>query len=469
MQKTDLNVAPYYDDFDEDDNFKKILFRPGFSIQARELTQLQSNLQNQIEQQGNHIFRDGDMVIPGQISLAPQETLKLVTTFSGESIDPSQYFNATNPITITGETTGVTAKVTGFSAATSVDQPLLHISYINNGTDNETINFADGENIIADTGITHTASYDSGVASATTFTSTLAATASNLEKIGPNGPASTRGVAAIIEEGVYYIRGHFVKCLPETLIINNYTENVTTLVGFNVKEEIVTPELDTTLLDNSTGSNNFAAKGAHRLKFSLSLTTLPSDTAPSSEEIKNFIQLAEKSDDKTIVGERTKRSESLFFKICYQLHKLLTLGFTGHSIKFGNFTCLSKSTIEKMLNEKATWNSFSGSLKKVEKDLLSIPSIRGTRYFGPSKMSFFNLLKHSLSIISVFRKTVLIRSAFFIVFYILLMQSNASIITSVPLVLLLIMIYSISNLALRENLDEFDKCLLNINDIEKIK
>ena len=187
------------------------------------------------------------------------------------------------------------------------------------------------------------------------------------------------------------------------------------------------------------------------------------------EEIKNFIHQGEQSDDKSIVGERIKRSESLFFKICYQLHKLLTLGFTGHSIKFGNFTCLSKSTIEKMLNEKATWNSFSGSLKKVEKDLLSIPSIRGTRYFGPSKMSFFNLLKHSLSIISVFRKTVLIRSALFIVFYILLMQSNASIITSVPLVLLLIMIYSISNLALRENMNEFDKCLLNINDIEKIK
>jgi glycosyltransferase involved in cell wall biosynthesis len=187
------------------------------------------------------------------------------------------------------------------------------------------------------------------------------------------------------------------------------------------------------------------------------------------EEIKNFIQLAEKSDDKTIVGERTKRSESLFFKICYQLHKLLTLGFTGHSIKFGNFTCLSKSTIEKMLNEKASWNSFSGSLKKVEKDLLSIPSIRGIRYFGPSKMSFFNLLKHSLSIISVFRKTVLIRSALFIVFYILLMQSNASIITSTPLILLLIMIYSMSTLSLRENMDEFDKSLENINDIEKIK
>ena len=187
------------------------------------------------------------------------------------------------------------------------------------------------------------------------------------------------------------------------------------------------------------------------------------------EEIKNFIELTDQSEDKSIVGERIKRSESLFFKICYLFHKFLTLAFTGQSIRFGNFTCLSKITVEKMLNEKATWNSFSGSLKKVEKDLLSIPSIRGTRYFGPSKMSFFNLLKHSLSIISVFRKTVLIRSALFIIFYILIIKNYASIITSIPLILLLIMIYSISTLALRENLDEFDKSLENIISIDKIK
>ena len=187
------------------------------------------------------------------------------------------------------------------------------------------------------------------------------------------------------------------------------------------------------------------------------------------EEIKNFIELTDQSENKSIVGERIKRSESLFFKICYLFHKFLTLAFTGQSIRFGNFTCLSKITVEKMTNEKATWNSFSGSLKKVEKDLLSIPSIRGTRYFGPSKMSFFNLLKHSLSIISVFRKTVLIRSALFIIFYILLIKSYASVITSIPLILLLIMIYSISTLALRENLDEFDKSLENINSIDKIK
>jgi len=187
------------------------------------------------------------------------------------------------------------------------------------------------------------------------------------------------------------------------------------------------------------------------------------------EEIKNFIQCAEQSKNQSIIGERTKRSENIFFKLCYLAHKILTLAFTGHSIKFGNFTCLSKLTVEKMLNEKATWNSFSGSLKKIETNLLSIPSIRGTRYFGPSKMSFLNLSKHSLSIISVFRKTVLIRSALFIVFYILLIKSNASIITSIPLVLLLIMIYSISNLALRENIDELTNSLDNIHNIDKIK
>ena len=187
------------------------------------------------------------------------------------------------------------------------------------------------------------------------------------------------------------------------------------------------------------------------------------------EELKNFIQLSEQSNERSIIGERVKRSEGLFFQLCYQFHKFLTFAFTGRSIKFGNFTCLSKSTVKKMLEEKATWNSFSGSLKKIEKDLISTPSTRGKRYFGPSQMSFFNLLKHSLSIISVFRKTVLIRSALFIIFYILLIKSYASLITSIPLVLLLIMIYSISSLALRENIEEFNNSLANINDIDKIK
>ena len=187
------------------------------------------------------------------------------------------------------------------------------------------------------------------------------------------------------------------------------------------------------------------------------------------EEIKLFIDQIKNSNGKPIVGERVKRSEKIIFKLCYQLHKLITLAFTGKSIKFGNYTCLPKSTVEKMVKEKATWNSFSGSLKKIENEMISTPSIRGRRYFGPSKMSFINLIKHSLSIISVFRKTFLIRSALFIILYILMIKSNASVVTSIPLIVLLITVYLLSNLALRENMDEFNKSLENIDTIDDIK
>ena len=187
------------------------------------------------------------------------------------------------------------------------------------------------------------------------------------------------------------------------------------------------------------------------------------------EEIVDFLTKTSEIENKPIVGERVKRSEDLLFKICYKIHKLITLTFTGKSIKFGNYYCLPKITVEKMINEKATWNSFSGSLSKVELNLLKIPSTRGYRYFGPSKMSFYNLLKHSLSIISVFRKTFLIRSAVFIILYILFIKNNASIITSIPLVFLFIAVYSISNLALRENMDEYKNSLNQIDDVEILK
>ena len=187
------------------------------------------------------------------------------------------------------------------------------------------------------------------------------------------------------------------------------------------------------------------------------------------EEIIEFLNKIKISKNEPIVAERVKRSENLIFKICYQVHKLITLTFTGKYIKFGNFTCLPKTTVQKLINEKSTWNSYSGSLKKVENNLLSVPSTRGTRYFGPSKMSFYNLIKHSLSIISVFRKTFLIRSALFIILYILFIKSNASVITAIPLIFLLIAVYAISNLALRENMDEFDKSIENIQSIDTIK
>ena len=143
-EKTDLNVAPYYDDFDSSDNFVKTLFRPGFAIQARELTQLQSALQKQISQHGSHMFKEGAQVIPGAVSYNRQyHSLKLASTYAGETINPAQYYSATTPVTITGATTGVTATVIGYDVATSTDQPTLYLRYIASGTDGLTNVFAD--------------------------------------------------------------------------------------------------------------------------------------------------------------------------------------------------------------------------------------------------------------------------------------------------------------------------------------
>ena len=132
-QITDLNVAPYYDDFDKDDNFHRVLFRPGFAIQARELTQLQSIMQNQIERFGNHMFQEGSVVIPGQVTYSDIVTnVQLASTFGGETIVPSQYYNATNPVIITGATSGVKAQVIGYQDATTTTQPILILRYLKN-------------------------------------------------------------------------------------------------------------------------------------------------------------------------------------------------------------------------------------------------------------------------------------------------------------------------------------------------
>jgi len=292
VQKTDLNVSPYYDDFDETDNFHRTLFRPGFAIQARELTQLQSVLQNQIEKHGSHIFQEGTVVIPGAINLNTNYySLKLASTFGGETIDPSQYFSSTSPVTITGATSGVTAVVVGFDVATTSDQPTLYIRYVKSGTDNTTKVFVDGENISADKGVTHTTSYSTGVVSATTFTSQFSASsgssAANLAS--STGPASRQGSAVHIQAGVYYIRGFFVTCSEETLVLDKYDNSPSYRVGFTVTETLVTPEADSTLLDNATGSSNFAAKGAHRLKIALSLSKLARGSTADS----TFVQLME--------------------------------------------------------------------------------------------------------------------------------------------------------------------------------
>jgi len=186
-------------------------------------------------------------------------------------------------------------------------------------------------------------------------------------------------------------------------------------------------------------------------------------------EIEKFIEFLKYDNSRPITGERIKRSEGLIFKISYSIHKLITFIFTGHSIKFGNFTCLPKTTVEKMINEKATWSSFSGSLAKVEKNRSTIPSIRGSRYFGPSKMSFFNLIKHSLSIIAVFKTNVIIRSILFFLIYIFLISENLSYVTSIPLIGVLALAISVLTISKRENISELNDSLSNINNIDEIK
>ena len=187
------------------------------------------------------------------------------------------------------------------------------------------------------------------------------------------------------------------------------------------------------------------------------------------EEIKQFIDNLKYHPSKTIVGERVKRSENIFFKFCYAVHKLLTFTFTGQSIKFGNYTCLPKFIVEKLVNEKATWCSFSGSLAKVAKDRASVPSERGSRYFSPSKMSFMNLVKHSLSIIAVFRINVLIRSIFFLLIYLFLIAQNISLITLIPISIIIVMIIAVFSTSNRENISEFKNSLTNINKVENLK
>ena len=187
------------------------------------------------------------------------------------------------------------------------------------------------------------------------------------------------------------------------------------------------------------------------------------------EEILELVDNLKYNPDKPIVGERTKRSEGFFFRFCYLIHKLTTHTFTGENIKFGNYTCLPKLIIEKMISDKATWSSFSGSLAKVAKERATISSERGKRYFGPSKMSFKNLILHSLSIISVFKIGVIIRSIIFLLIYFFLIHQKISFITLTPIYLVVLMNILTYFISKRENILELNNSLENIRNIDIIK
>ena len=291
--KTDLNVTPYYDDYSSSDNFQQVLARPAFAIQARELPQLQSILRNHSEKIGDFVFQEGSVVIPGSLSIAGQFAfIKLDNTYGGETINVTQYKDTI----ITGTTSGVSAMVVHVAASTSTDQATLYVRYTKSGTDKATdatsspTVFSAGETFSSSAGVTHgTTVYSADVVSA---------------KVYDTSPTGF-GIAAQMSPGVYYLRGGFVEVDEETLIISKYLSDTTVnaRVGFTITETLTTPEADTSLLDNATGTSNYAAKGAHRLKVTAALAKLDAGSTADS----SFIELMEiKGGRSTSVVNRTQ-------------------------------------------------------------------------------------------------------------------------------------------------------------------
>ena len=221
--KTDFNVSPYYDDYSEDKKFHRVMYRPAFAVQARELTTQQSITQNQIEKFGDHMFQHGAMVVPGQIEPDMYYEAVKLTSFNGTL---ANY----NGNTLTGGTSGVVANVVNVVATDGTDPDTLFVKYQNSGTDNASYTFTDGETLT------------SGHSSASTAVCSTTAT----------------GSAVKIEAGTYYINGFFVAVDEQTLILDKYTNTPSYRVGLTISETFITSTDDTSLLDNATGSSNFS-------------------------------------------------------------------------------------------------------------------------------------------------------------------------------------------------------------------
>jgi hypothetical protein len=257
---TNFNSNPYYDDFSRDKDYYQILFKPGVSVQARELTQIQSILQNQIKTFGNHVFRQGSVVIPGNISsdLAIQY-IKLASTPVLATLDLTTIVGTV----VTGSTSGVSAVIKAAIRAEGSDPATIYVAYLSgNG------GFRDGEEM--------TIGGPGGVALQ------VAATA-----------ASGIGATASISRGVYYVNGLFANVDNQTTVISKYSPLPNCHVLLEIIETIITSDTDPTLLDPSNGSSNFSAPGADRFKLSLKLVTLPLDleAGQSTYLTENYIEL----------------------------------------------------------------------------------------------------------------------------------------------------------------------------------
>ena len=193
---------------------------------------------------------------------------------------------------------------------------------------------------------------------------------------------------------------------------------------------------------------------------------MDADGEDRPEELNDFFKKSLENPNMTITGNRFKRSEGIIFKILYEIHKILTLVFTGKLIKFGNFTCLPKNHVQQLIQKPYLWNSYSSSIVRAIKDRTFISSIRGSRYVLPSKMNFFGLVFHSLTIISVFTKEVIIRSILFLLIYSFFILNSISIISFLPILFLLIFVIMIIKISMRGNINDLEKSLDNIENID---
>jgi hypothetical protein len=259
-----FNITPYNDDFNEQKHFYRILFRPSVAVQARELTQAQTILQQQIKNLGDSIYKHGSMVIPGQVATDPKThyvRLKPTYGFIGNTPIPINLLLFKNQV-IEGQTSGLKAQVVYTVAAVNTDSPTVYVKYLNTGTNGETV-FASGEVLTIENS-------SNGLA--------------NVEDNAPTGLA----ISAQIDEGIYYIWGFFVRVEKQYLLLNKYSNIVSARVGLQIVESIVTPEEDFSLNDNAQGTPNYAAPGAHRYKIDLVLSSKDINDTTTDQ---NFVEL----------------------------------------------------------------------------------------------------------------------------------------------------------------------------------
>ncbi len=292
-QKTNLNVAPYYDDFAQDKNFYKVLFRPGYSIQARELTQLQSILQNQIESFGKYAFKQGELVIPGEVGLNTKLPFVKLSSVSeipvnqdGQIVYKKYDIRGLKGQSLKGLTSGVTASVVEAKLATDSSNDVVYVNYTTSGDAGNEDTFRQGETLEVVDGV-NTPLLVVGTDGSVLPTSISVTDPDTGETTSLESLAMGYASAVQVEEGIYFVNGYFVKNAEQLLVIDDYYNKPSAKVGFKITESLITAEEDGSLYDNAIGSSNVTAPGAHRLKIDLTLVKY----SLSQITDKNFIQL----------------------------------------------------------------------------------------------------------------------------------------------------------------------------------